>query len=311
MKKIGVLLTSIIVASSLGTTALADTAGDASVKTAGVTPDSIFYPIDLALDNLRVALAKGNFEKAQLELKIADERLSESIIMSIKSKPSLAIKAAEKYNETINNVQTALQTKLSDDKTAIDDKTAASAEELEAALSTEQDKASEALKDIQNKLPEESKKDISSVIEMQTQKKAAVKAMVEARHSLNAAKHDLQEAVTGLKKAEKTTNTEAITAAKAEISKIQTKYDKAKADFTTAFKDKQDAIKNANTSKKAAVTTTPAAITSTAAEVNATNTTSTAAQMDDDLKEAKSPDNKSKDSVSGKSHKTENYKDKK
>lgn len=305
MKKIGVLLTSIIVASSLGTTALADTTGDASAKTAGVTPDSIFYPIDLALDNLRVALTKGNFEKAQLELKIADERLSESIVMAIKSKPSLAIKAAEKYNETINNVQAALQTKLSDDKTE------ASAEELETALSTEQDKASEALKDIQNKLPEESKKDISSVIEMQTQKKAAVKAMVEARHGLNTAKHELKKAVTELKKAEKANNTEAINTAKAEISKIQTEYDKAKADFTTAFKDKQEAIKNANTSKKAAVTTTSAAITSTAAEVNATNTTSTAAQMDDDLKEAKSPDNKSKDSVSGKSHKTENYKDKK
>lgn len=50
---------------------------------AGTTPDSPFYPIDLAFDNIKVALAK---DKVRANLKVANERLAEAKVMTTRGK---------------------------------------------------------------------------------------------------------------------------------------------------------------------------------------------------------------------------------
>lgn len=255
MKKLVTLFTSAVLAASIGTTAFADTNIDTTAKDAGITPDSILYPIDLALDNLKLALTSGTLEKAHVEIQIANERLSESIVMTVKNKPSLAAAAAEKYNTNISQAQNTLQTEIKDsadtENNETNDKTAA----LENEVTAEQEKGAEALKDIENKVPEETKAKISSVIEMQTAKIEAVKNMVDARHKLNAARKDYNKAEVALNKAEKSGDTKAIEAAKTSLAASQTAYIQANDTFKKAFAGKQEAIKKANAAKKAAETT--------------------------------------------------------
>jgi len=55
---------------------------------AGMTPDNAFYFLDLAFDNLGLALTFNNDLRIKKELKIAEERLSEAREMAIENKTS-------------------------------------------------------------------------------------------------------------------------------------------------------------------------------------------------------------------------------
>ena len=66
MKKIALFVTAIAVSLSIGGRALADTNTATFADKAGITPDNtILYPIDKALDNLKISLAYGDDKKAE------------------------------------------------------------------------------------------------------------------------------------------------------------------------------------------------------------------------------------------------------
>lgn len=294
MKKFRILLTSIIVAASVGTTAFADTNGDINQKNAGITPDSILYAIDVAFDNLKIALTSGSLKKAQVELKVADERLSESIVMIMKNKPELAVDTVKKYTINLTNAENTLQTQLSANKDTTDQKTEDNTAELEKKVTEAQNKGTDALKNIEDKVPEKSKQEITNIIQMQTAKREAVQNMVKKRHELNSARRDYNKAIVDLIKVEKSGDAQALDATKTALAACQTTYNNAKKAYEAAFANKKEAVKNANAAKKSAAksdnTTTPTSVTTetntqTTDTTEATGTSSTATvQKDDDNK---------------------------
>ena len=66
---------------------------DLELIDAGTTPDSVLYFLDLAIENLGIALTFDNELKIEKELRIAEERLSEVREMALKNnlKAMLAI----------------------------------------------------------------------------------------------------------------------------------------------------------------------------------------------------------------------------
>ena len=82
----------------------------------GVTPDSMFYFLDVALDNLRLSFAYGSDEKAGVALLIAKERLLEINQMFDENKVVQAKKAQKQHVKVMAYVKDAV-VKLSDENT--------------------------------------------------------------------------------------------------------------------------------------------------------------------------------------------------
>lgn len=80
-----------------------------AVETAGTTPDSILYGIDVALNNIQLALTFDSGEKARKGLEIAQERLLEVKEMISQNKLEAAQKAQEKHSDVLKKVQEAAQ----------------------------------------------------------------------------------------------------------------------------------------------------------------------------------------------------------
>jgi len=59
-------------------------AQEGELPSAGITPSSKLYFIDVAIDKIRVALTRDPLEKAKLRIKIAEERLAEAEVESSK-----------------------------------------------------------------------------------------------------------------------------------------------------------------------------------------------------------------------------------
>lgn len=99
MRKISILVAAALVAGSLGMKVSADEIATSFKGEAGVTPDSILYPIDITIDNLRVTISSSDEKKAKVIADIAQERLGESEVMTEEGKTELADEALQEYNE--------------------------------------------------------------------------------------------------------------------------------------------------------------------------------------------------------------------
>ena len=75
------------------------------VEDAGITPDSPLYGLDKAMERLRVAFARGEVNKAELKLKYAEERLSETEQMLDEGNDEAAAESEEAYNEELEETQ--------------------------------------------------------------------------------------------------------------------------------------------------------------------------------------------------------------
>lgn len=78
-----------------------------------ILPGSPLYNIDLSIDNFRIAITQGNINKIRVLNDIAQERLEESIIVTIQGKPELANQAITDGEEKTENLHVLLNTKLS------------------------------------------------------------------------------------------------------------------------------------------------------------------------------------------------------
>jgi len=83
---------------------------------AGVTPDSVLYGFDKAIDRLRLSLALTRVKKSQLALKIAEERLQEVRTMVELNKQKEANLAEIEHNKLIDLVEMELPD-VTDDET--------------------------------------------------------------------------------------------------------------------------------------------------------------------------------------------------
>ncbi|MBI2580964.1 hypothetical protein HYV85_04120 [Candidatus Woesearchaeota archaeon] len=80
-------------------------------ESAGVTPDSPLYVFDKIVDNVQLALAKGD-DKTKKALEIKEERIAEAAVMVEKKKPDAAVSALELAKKATEQAQKDLSPDL-------------------------------------------------------------------------------------------------------------------------------------------------------------------------------------------------------
>lgn len=250
MKKVAILVASILIAGNFGVKVFADEVTTSYKEQAGITPDSILYPIDTAVDNLRVTLTSSEEKEAALLTDIAEERLGESEVMAEENKIEEAEKALEDYNEKITEAADKLQEIVNTTDENVGEEEQAKIDELEKDIQEAQEDSLEILDDIQEKVGEENSEVVDKIIETQTAKKEAVAAFVKERHELNAARKNLKMAEVELKKIEKSGDAEAAKKAEEALVQYQEAYNQAKTELNTAFEKKQQAVKKVTEEKE-------------------------------------------------------------
>lgn len=246
MKKIAVLVASVLIATGFSVRAFADESSESFKAEAGITPDSILYPIDKAMDNLKITLASTDEKKAEVMDEIAQERLGESEVMTEEQKVDLANKVLEEYNKTMTQATDKLQSSLDKVSDSSDDKLDQKIEELQNNIQETQEKSLKILSQIKDKVGDKASDVVDKVIEDQTAKKEAVANFVKERHEFNAAKKDLNMAKVELKKVEKSGDAEAVKKAEETLAQYQEAFNKEKAELQDAFQKKQQTAKKAD-----------------------------------------------------------------
>jgi len=110
------------------------------VTDAGVTPDSVFYGIDKALDRIRLALERSPEGKAAKGLEIAQERLLEVKAMHEARNYEAAAEAEAEHGEVLTEVEASVEEIENDD--------ASDELETEVELEAEVEKHKERVRDI-------------------------------------------------------------------------------------------------------------------------------------------------------------------
>lgn len=259
MKKIAILVATVLVLGGISTRTYATEVNTetkqaaetvASYKDeAGITPDSLLYTIDQAIDNLRVVLASNTEKKATVMAGIAEERLGESEVMAEKGDAELAEEALKEYNAKITEASDKLQEVVNSTEVAApvtteenpNEKLEKSITDLEKAIQEVQEKSLVVLDNLKQVIPKESVETVKGVIEDQTTHKEAVAKFVAERHGFNAAKKTLNMANIALKKVEKSGSEADIKAAQDKLTAAQSAYMLAKTDLNAAFEAKKAA----------------------------------------------------------------------
>jgi hypothetical protein len=263
MKKIAILVASVLVLGGFSTRTFAagvttqttePTEAAVSYKEeAGITPDSLLYVIDKAVDDLRVVLAGSEEKEAAVIADIAEERLGESEVMTEAGKVELAQKALEEYNKAITEAAAKLQEVVVNLGTTSEESSDVAVEEnkdskleqsivdLEKAIQGVQEKSLVVLSSLKDVVAKDSVEAVEGVIEQQTAHKEAVANFVAERHEFNAAKKALNMAKVALKKVEKGGSEEAVKAAQDKLTAAQTEYVTAQTELHAAFQAKKAA----------------------------------------------------------------------
>jgi hypothetical protein len=144
MKKI---LITVIIASMLGFNTIAYAAEEGTGVDAGITPDSILYPVDKLVEDVQLTLTSDPQKEAELLLDFSQERLAEASQMTEEQKTEYAETAVDGYIETLNQAQEKVAEVAADENTPTEVKenlaeelntTAEVDENIEASLDTEQ-----------------------------------------------------------------------------------------------------------------------------------------------------------------------------
>ncbi len=98
MKAISILITSVVLL-SFGTGSLAQ---ETELPDPGLTPDSLFYFLETAIEGVGTFFTFGDLKKAERYAALAAERLAEAKAVVEKGKPELAEKTLERYEMQLN-----------------------------------------------------------------------------------------------------------------------------------------------------------------------------------------------------------------
>lgn len=219
-KKLLAIFVALLLATSTFGTALA--AGTEDTKSAaGITPDSILYPVDKAIESIRLALTAGDIEKATLLTEFAEERLAEASVMLEEGKTELADTAAKDYTDTIGTSDDKIQTAIDEatgtevtDTTEPDTKASVLDELLNRNIEIQKHSV-DVLAGLLDKLPEEARDKITAVIVKQIMQAEAVRDFVDTKKAYNNGAKDVRDAEKSLNDAEKSGEQTKIDAAKA------------------------------------------------------------------------------------------------
>ena len=139
-------------------------------ESAGITPDSVFYGLDKALESIRLALTFDHVNKAELHLKYANERLAEAQKVieknDLKHLERLMKDMEKELNETTDEISKAKSQGKDVD---------AVVQRVEEATS----KHTAVLQGLLDKVPENARDNIQHAIEMSS------KSMIKAMESVN------------------------------------------------------------------------------------------------------------------------------
>ncbi|WML36837.1 DUF5667 domain-containing protein [Clostridium sp. OS1-26] len=247
MKKIALFITALTVSLSLGGKALADTNTATFADKAGITPDNvILYPIDKALDNLKINTASSDDKKAEALAEVAEERLGESEVMADKEKTDLSNQTLKEYSDKMTEAQEKVEDAI--DK-ATDSTTTDSAIKLdelkkeETSISDRQMKSIEVLKNIESKVSGNAKETIAKVIEMQTAKKEAIIAVNKEREALIKDKQAVKDAEKKIEQAKKSGNEQDIKTAEDKLKQSQEALNIQKEKFNQVVAAKKEVMK--------------------------------------------------------------------
>lgn len=246
MKRIALFVAAITVSLSITGKVFAEGETASYKENAGITPDNaILYPIDKAIDNLKINIASGDESKAEALTDVALERLGESEVMADKEKTELSTEALKDYSNKINEAQEKVEDAV--DKTSVDNEAdkekLAKLESLETKITEQQKKSIEVLKSLESKLPEKAKETISMVIEMQTAKKEAIVAVLNERKVLVENKQAVKDAEKKLDEAKKLGDEQAIKAAEDILKQKQEAYNVQKDKFKQLVAEKKEVMK--------------------------------------------------------------------
>lgn len=202
---------------------------------AGITPDNVvFYPLDKALEGLRIAVSSGLGNKADIISKIAEERLGESEVMASKGKTELAKTALDEYNkditEAFNNIKTVTKSEIEANGT-ISDKIKA----IEERIAERQAKSLDVLNKMEDNASENAKTTLQMVIDMQTAKKEAMVNILKSKQLLMGAREALNIAKSALEQAKTSGDAGAISQAKALLAEKQLAFDSANSNYKIVF----------------------------------------------------------------------------
>ena len=212
-----------------------------NLPSAGITPDSSLYGLDLALEKLQLALAGNDVAKAKFELELAQERLSEISLMVEQKKFDAADKAKEKHREKLESVKSkVLALKADNSEEELDAEV-----ELENELEKQEDSITEVSQDLDVKVrgqltPEQQEKLDALIVSLSENsnkvkieiknKKDATKVRIKAEKNKNETEVDKLE--------EKIREKKGISAEKKE------RATNAMADSKEAIEDAEKVIKN-------------------------------------------------------------------
>ncbi|WP_027625430.1 DUF5667 domain-containing protein [Clostridium lundense] len=248
MKKITTLVAAAAIIFNLGGSVLAADPTSLQDK-AGITPDSILYPVDQAIDNLKISLAQNTDSKVQTLADIAEERLGEGEVLASEEKGDLAQTAIEDFNNKMEQASQEVQNVISKTDEENSEEDLDKANNLNKELELKQKNSIEVLKKVQEKVSGNAKEVIGKVIEMQTKKKEAVANMIKERHELNAAKKEFKDAAVQLKKVQKSGSEEDIKNAESLLKDKETTLQKAQEEYKSAVENKKNVVKDSKKSK--------------------------------------------------------------
>ncbi|EQB89660.1 hypothetical protein M918_19655 [Clostridium sp. BL8] len=170
-------------------------------ESAGVLPTSIFYKLEIAIENLQLAITQSEEKLAALEAKLATERAAEAAIMVSEGEDELANEAAAEYTEMLasaaQHINNAIEAK---------DEAVKTLEALNEAYS----KSEEILRTILEKAPEESKLAIENALNEQDKTITAINGFYAAKTAFFDAKEQFKLAQEELQAARKSGDAEAI-----------------------------------------------------------------------------------------------------
>lgn len=242
MKKVMILVTSIVVTMSLGSSVFAYDAATLTGQ-AGITPDSILYSADKAVDNLKVTLSSSEEDKANTLSEIAEERLGESEVMTSEDKQDLANTALTDYENTMNEAQTKIEDAVDKTQTSGDEDKLKDVENIESKIIDKQKNSLAVLSKLQDKLPDKAKATVAKVIEMQTAKRNALIAVKKERQVYNDAKKQYNEAKAALETAKQSGDEAAIKAAEDLLQQKKLALDTEKQNLAKAVEAKKETSK--------------------------------------------------------------------
>lgn len=176
---------------------------------AGVTPDSIIYPIEKMVESVQVTLTTNEANKAELLVQFADERLAEAQIMTAEDKLALAEKVMKTYAETLEKANAAVEAAAGDD---------ADVSNLIEKIEITEENGNTVIKITAAALSQEAAQQIQTAITAQVKKTIAVQGFLTAKAKFFEAKDAFKAAQEALKKARKSGDDAAIAAAEAQLA---------------------------------------------------------------------------------------------